>query len=159
MKESSVSNSRNADLIGALVAGLVVGSIHAWTRSSGGEIYAPAFISTLLLAVGSYSVVALLLPQWRDGSASKIPNWVLIAVVGSLICFLSINLIPEVQYIWRFKDSSVIGYASGAIVEEMIDFVLSSAIDSLIALPIMGTVHYLAQRARATRQRTTIHTT
>lgn len=158
MKETLVSNSRNADLIGALVSGLFVGIIHAWTRSSGGEIYAPAFISTLLLVVGSYSVVALLLPQWRDRPICKIPNWVLIAVVGSLISFLSVNLIPDVQYIWRFKESSVIGYASGAILEEMIDLVLSTAIDSLIALPIMGTVHYLARRARTTRRRTTIHT-
>jgi len=136
------------NFVGAIVSGLCVGFILAWTRSSGGEIYFGIFIKFILLAICSYLVVALLLPQWKGISKRKVPNWVIIAIIGSLINFLSVNIIPDVEYIWRFKDSSVVGYASGAIREEFIKLILSTFIDSLIALPIMGTIHYVGYKAR-----------
>jgi hypothetical protein len=100
-----------------------------------------------MLAVFSYALVALLV-NLRRRVWLRIPNWVLIAVVGSTITFLSVNLISDVQSIWRFRNSEVVGYASGAIKEEIIRVIISTMVDSAIALPIMGGVHYIARKIK-----------
>lgn len=154
MKESFIKRRSYVDLIGAIVTGLCVGFILAWTRSSGDEFHIHAFIKIILLAVFSYSLVALLLIRWKSRPMRKVPNWILIALVGSFINFLSVNLIPDVQYIWRFRNSNVVGYASGAIQEEIIRIIGSTIIDSLIALPIMGTFEFINRKSRVPQQDT-----
>jgi len=146
---ASVGGS-GVDLVGAFVAGLAVGFTIAWLRAFGEEIDVSEFLRIMFLATSSYSMVALLF--WREcGLRRSIPRWVIISIVGSVVTYLSVNLIGAINYIWRFKDSSVIGYATGAIQDEIIDLLLSTIMNSLIALPVIGTIHYAASRVLMTR--------
>jgi multisubunit Na+/H+ antiporter MnhB subunit len=153
MQESIIHNSPDGDLIGAIVSGLFVGSILAWTRFSGDELHLGPFITLILMAIGSYLIVALVLSQWKKRPIRKVPNWILIAVVGSLITFISINLLPDLAYIWRFRDSSVIGYASGQMQEEIIRLTLNTILDSLIALPTMAVIRRIVRSKKGIASR------
>jgi hypothetical protein len=155
IKEETINHRPNANLIGAIIAGVCVGFILAWSRTSGDESYVPELMRITLLAVCSYSAVALLVNQWKRRPLLRIPNWILIAVLGSTVTFLSVNIISDVTSIWRFRNSGVSGSASAAIQEEMIRTIGSTIINSLIALPIMMIVNYI-DRALKTRLRPSI---
>jgi hypothetical protein len=144
------------NVVGAVLSGLCVGFILGWTRTSGYEVYLPELTRIMLLAVFSYLFVTLVVSTWKSRPLKRAPNWVLIAVGGSLLFFLIINLIPDARYIWKFRNSAVIGYASGAIRDEFVRLIVSTAMDSLVALVILGTVHYTAQKLKKVRQRSGI---
>src|SRR5947209_11898920 len=93
-----------ADIVGAVLSGLCVGFIVGWTRASGDEIYLRELIRVIFLAVCSYLFVTLLLSRWKGRPLRRAPNWVIIAVGGSLLFFLTVNLIPDVKYIWKFRN-------------------------------------------------------
>lgn len=140
------------DLLGAVLAGLCVGFLLAWTRLSGDELNVSEFTRIVVLAVCSYSVVALLIPRWKNRPLRKVPNWVLIAFAGSLVYFLSVNLIPDVRYIWKFRNSGVIGSASEQLQEEVVRLIVSTAVDSLIALLAIGVTRYIGRRVTTIRR-------
>jgi hypothetical protein len=155
VKEVDINNSRSVNLVGAIISGLCVGFILAWSRASGEESYAPQLVRIMLLAIGSYGVVALLLIKWNNISA-LIPNWILIAVLGSLVCFLSINLIPDLEYIWTFRNSAVVGTASSLIQEEIVRLILNTVIDALIAGAIMMLIRYVDRAIKTKSQRSIV---
>jgi len=145
IKEETINHRPNANLIGAVIAGVCVGFILAWSCTSGDESYAPELMRITLLAVCSYSAVALLVNQWKRRPLLRIPNWILIAVLGSTVTFLSVNIISDLTSIWRFRNSGVAGSTFGAIQEEMIRIIGSTIINSLIALPIMAIINYIGR--------------
>ena len=152
MNENNGSRSRNSNkivLISAIASGAVVGFIHAWTLSDDG-IYVYRFIRLMLLAICSYFIVALLARR-RGKGITRLPIWLIVAIGGSALTFISINIVQDVEYIWKFRDSKVIGYASGAIQERFIDFILSTIIDCLIAISIMGISHFVYRKVLMVR--------
>lgn len=152
IKVVDVKTGPIANVIGAIAAGLCVGFILAWMRSSGDESYVPQLIRTMLLGICSYLIVALVVNQWKRRPLLRIPNWILIAVLGSTVTFLSVNIVSDLTSMWRFGDSGVAGFAWSEIQEEIIRIIGSTIINSVIALPIMAASHYIGQ-ALNTRSR------
>jgi len=150
-RETSPTHGAVADVVGAVLSGLFVGFILGWTRTSGYDAYLPELTRIMLLAVCSYLFATLVVNTWKGRPLKKAPNWVLIAIGGSLLFFLIINLIPDARYIWKFRNSAVIEYASGAIRDEFVRLIVSTVMDSLVALVILGTVHYTAQKLKKLR--------
>ena len=146
--ETSPTHGAVADVVGAVLSGLFIGFILGWTRTSGYEIYLPELTRIMLLAVCSYLFATLVVNTWKGRPLKKAPNWVLIAIGGSLLFFLIINLIPDARYIWKFRNSSEIGYASGAIRDEFVRLIVSTVMDSLVALAILGTVHFTTHKLK-----------
>jgi hypothetical protein len=139
-------------VIGAILSGLCVGFIVGWTRSSGDEVYLRELIRIIFLSICSYLLATVLVGVSRRWSHKRVPNWVFVAGIGSLFFFLAVNLIPDARYIWKFRDSPVIGYASGAMRDEFVRLIVSTTMDSVIALLILGTVHVTAQKLAKLRQ-------
>ena len=147
-RETSPTHRAVADVVGAVLSGLFVGFILGWTRTSGDEVYLHELTRIMLLAVCSYLFATLVVNTWKGRPLKKAPNWVLIAIGGSLLFFLIINLIPDARYLWKFRNSAEIGYASGAMRDEFVRLIMSTVMDSLISLVILGTVHYTAQKLK-----------
>lgn len=156
VKESLRRTSHDGDFIGALIAGMCIGFFLAWTRADDG-IDLREFTGFIFLGVCSYEVAALLLPLSKGKHLREVPNWILISIAGSLIYFVAAHLAPSVRYIWQFRESNVVGSVSEEIVEQIITLVMLTVLYSLIALPIVGMIHYIsckvACRGRFNRQR------
>ena len=78
------------DLVGALVCGFLIGAFTQRTADSGKFILS-SFVRCVLSGMASYSIVAVLLPFWRSRAFRKLPNWLLIIVLGSGI-FISLSI-------------------------------------------------------------------
>ena len=153
--EMSPTHRAVVEVVGAILCGLCVGFIVGWTRTSGDEVYFPELIRIMVLAVCSYLFATLVVNTWKGRPLKKAPSWVLIAIGGSLLFFLIINLIPDTRYIWKFRNSAVVGHTSGAIRDEFIRLIASTAMDSLGALVNLGTVHFTARKIEKLRESVT----
>jgi len=83
------------DLLGAITCGFLVGAFQEISADSDEYIH-ENFIRCVVLAVGSYSAMALLLPTWKSRPFHRMPNWVLIVVLGSVIFYFCIHLVDTV---------------------------------------------------------------
>lgn len=95
----------------------------------------------MLLAVFAYSAVALLLHRFWEGLLRRmVPNWILIAVFGSVV-FVCADLIPGVISGWydplRMEPSLSKYIATEISAARSVVMFLS-----LVTLPVAGIVHY-----------------
>lgn len=142
-------HSREAyvNLIAAAIAGLCVGFILAWTRSSGDAFMITSNLRIAITSVLSYSLVALALLLFQR-TMKTLSALALIAVVGSVTNFVGINLVSDMKYIWTFRNSSIVGSAHGLIVDELFSLGFSTIMDSIIAIAVMLTLRYMIGRSR-----------
>lgn len=131
------------DLIcGAILTGFCVGSILGWSRDSG-EFHFSSFVQCVLLAVGSYFLSALLLSIWIRREIPKAPLWVLVTLMGTTFSFFSIVLIPNTISEWGFRRQlALTDNILSILSEKIIDIVLFNMTYGLIALLIMGMIHF-----------------
>lgn len=96
-----LSNETYADLVGSIVAGIIVGAFICVIRSaSAPRVEARIWSENVLLAVVSYMVIAGLAHRWWTGLLSRIvPKWVLTSVLGSLL-LISFISIPVALQTW-----------------------------------------------------------
>jgi tryptophan-rich sensory protein len=148
MQNLTEVNSNNhwlVDFVGALVCGFVVGAFQQRTADSG-EFYLDSFVRCVLLAIGSYSIVALLLPLWKSRPFRRVANWLFIIVLGSAIFYFCIHLVDTVTYAIRFRytqpELRLSQYILSYVQEFAFGLIAITIIDSILALPIMGAIHY-----------------
>lgn len=153
MSEESRKNYWIVDLLGAIVCGYAIGAFQQNAADSGEYIF-ENFVHCVVLAIGSYSVTALLIPIWKARPLRRIPNWVLIVVLGSAIYYFCIHLVDTVTYDLRFRythpELSATQYVLSNVWEFGVDLLIASIIDSLLALPIMWAVHFLGNKLMRT---------
>jgi amino acid transporter len=146
MAEEYRKNYWFIDLLSAIACGYLIGAFQQHTANSGQDIPGN-FVRCVLLAIGSYSVMALLLPALKSRPLRRIPNWILIVVLGSIVFYFCIHLVDTVTYAWRFRytqpELSLARYILSYIWEFGIGLFFVTIIDSILALPIMAAVHYL----------------
>lgn len=138
------------DVLGALICGFLVGAFMGWSRASG-DVYSMDFISSVAVVTGAYLVVALILIKRMKSSTAR---WVLIPIIGSVLSFLIIVLIPNQISEWEFsRHIGFRAYLLTQLEERSLDLALSVLIDNLIALPIMAILHcFPAMRAKLWRE-------
>ncbi len=122
--------------LGVIAAGAIVGLITAQTRASDTNLMLQTYATFIALSIFSYSIGLLLMVR-KESMWLRLPIWVWIAFLGSIANFLIIHLIPDLQYVWKFRNSSVIGYASGAIMNEIVSFTINVFINTLIAMSVL----------------------
>ena len=138
------------DLVGALVCGFLIGAFQQRTADSG-QFILSRFIRSVLLGVGSYAIVAVLLPIWSARPFRRIPNWLLTVVFGSAIFYFAIHLIEDLTYAVKFRYSqpelSTSQYVFSYVQDFTVGLLLVTMMDSVLALPFMGAIHYLREKA------------
>jgi hypothetical protein len=135
------SHQRICGLLGAVMSGLWLGVFYGWTRNSG-DVYQSDFTNCVVLATASFvaSAVAII---WTK-SRVPISKWVLVAVLGSLISFVLIVLIPNVKHAWEFSEHpSLLRFLLDFFPGQMLGLIVSVAIDTVVVLPLMAMFHYL----------------
>jgi hypothetical protein len=137
------------DLVGALVCGFLIGAFQQRTADSG-EFILSSFIRCVLLGIGSYTIVAVLLPIWSARPFRRVPNWLLTVVFGSAIFYFAIHLIDTITYAARFRytqpELSTSQYVFSYVQQFIVGLLFVTMMDSVLALPIMGAIHYLGER-------------
>jgi hypothetical protein len=138
------------DLLGALVCGFLIGAFQQRTADSG-EFFWSSFIRCVLLGMASYSIVALLLLAWRSRPVRRLPNWLLIIVFGSGIFYFAIHLVDTLTYAVKFRytqpELSTSQYVFSYLQEFILGLLFVTVMDSVLALPIMGAIYYLGEKA------------
>lgn len=144
-------NQETLDVLGALICGFLVGAFMGWSRSSG-DVYSVDFITSVVVVTGAYLVVALILIMWMNSSTAR---WILIPIIGSVISFVIIVLIPNQIAEWKFSQHlGFPAYVFTQLEARSLDLALSVLVDNLIALPIMAILHYFPViRARLLREK------
>ena len=102
MAEEKRKNYWCIDLLGAIACGYLIGAFQQHTADSGQDIPGN-FVRCVLLAIGSYSAMALLLPILNLRPLRRVPNWILIVVLGSAIFYICVHLVDTVTYAWEFR--------------------------------------------------------
>lgn len=139
---SSRPDSYALSLIAAVAAGLTVGLITAHSQASDGEVMLLTYLRLVLVSVCSYVAVQFLMIRRERSQPLRFSKWIVAAVLGSTINFLIVHLPSDLTYIWNFRNSSVIGYASGALKGEIVRLVITVITDSLLALLAMALIRY-----------------
>lgn len=146
MREEHRKSYWYIDLLGAIACGYLIGAFQQHVSDSG-EYIPGNFVRCVLLAIGSYSSVALLLPTLKSNPLRRVPNWMLIVLLGSAIFYLCIHLVDTVTYAYTFRytqpEVSLPRYILSYVWEFGGGLFLVTIIDSILALPVMAAVHYL----------------
>ena len=149
MAEEYRKNYWFIDLFGAIACGYLIGAFQQHTADSG-EYIQGNFVRCVLLAIGSYSAMALLLPTWRSRPLRRVPNWILIIVLGSAIFYFCIHLVDTLTYAWRFRytlpELSLARYVLSYVWEFGVSLFFVTIVDSILALPVMAGVRYLGSK-------------
>lgn len=134
------------DLLGALACGYLIGAFQQKMADSG-EYIPENFYRCVLLAVCSYSLVALLLPTWKSRPLRRVPNWVLILLLGSAIFYFCVHLVDTVTYAIRFRYTQpglgTAEYVLSYVWDFGVGLFFVSLMDSILASPLMVAVHFL----------------
>jgi hypothetical protein len=120
------------DLIGAIICGLLLSYVLVSAGDEG--VYSHTLNKPMIFAVCSYSFIALLLSlkgKWRRG---KIPNWILIALLGTIVTCSGLITIDNQINGWAF------------LVELARDVIFSTFWFGLPSLLIMGVSHYVGSK-------------
>ncbi len=137
------------DLVGAFACGLLVGAFQQRSADSGEFILSS--LIRCLLGIASYSIVALVLPTLRTRPHSRLPNWLLIVVLGSGIFYFAIHLIDTLTYAVKFRymqpELSLAQYVLFYLQQFVVGLLFVTIMDSILSLPIMGAIHYLGEKA------------
>lgn len=139
--KTTVMEQRVADLLGALISGLVSSIVLGWSRSSG-EVFTNDFFNSVLIGTSCYVIAALIL--MGKNAYWKIPRWFVIPILGSVLSFVNIVLLPNVVSTWNLRvepeSTTVLG-------ESSTNLFISLVADSFITMPIMAIFHYLLPSA------------
>ncbi len=148
--EAFSSNKLRVDMMEALVSGLLIGFLLCTTDSDGSRhlIYC---IEDILIALSSYTAVALLLYRfWHGNLRRMVPSWMLIATGGTLLC-LVITFTPAIVNGWDgapYVKPTLSEYTYERAKEIRSFFVLFT----LLTLPITAVIHYADSVIRGMRR-------
>lgn len=133
------------DLIGAIICGLLLSFVLVSAGDEG--VASHTLPKPMIFAVCSYSTIALLLSLKGRRKTRKIPNWILIALLGTIVTCLSLITINNQINGWHSRSGlPLFQYARSFLVELASDAVFSTFFFGLPSLLIMGANHYLGSR-------------
>jgi hypothetical protein len=145
------ASNKRFEVIGAIVTGLCLGYIISRIRNSDG-IYVYDSVRCLILAVGSYLISAILVHTSKLRK-SKVPKWIFIAIVGTVICHLTIILIPNEIDFWKFREeASTFNYVAARLPKTIFYFLAFSVIYIPVSLVTLGTTCYLGIALRGLKR-------
>jgi hypothetical protein len=130
-------------LLGASAAGACTGFLLGWTRNSG-DLYSADFKKAVVLSTICYFVAGLSLSLTGRSRMFKVPVWLLIAILGSVLSFTTIVLVPNEIDTWRLNpDVGLVAFLVSQFKEAITDLIINVIVDSFIAIPIMAVFHFL----------------
>jgi len=134
------SSTKAISLVGMILSGIFLGFY--WQKiADSGQLHFRRIAVTCIVSAGSYVVAFLLIEsRKRAGSAS---NWLLAAVVGSLLSAFNIKV---VKYMIQSSEDPYSPSLSGQLYQIGVGFVASAVIYLGVAIIIIGTVHFLARQ-------------
>jgi hypothetical protein len=121
-----------SNLIGAITTGLFIGYERQIIADSG-QVFPNKILTSILIATGSYFLAFLLC---NKRTIYHLPDWSLIAVFGSVICFFSLHVIKYSIDNWNAIGGIGISYFP-------VGLVIITPIYSFIALLIIGTIQFI----------------
>lgn len=133
---NNINNYKNSffDFIGVSLAGLLIGYERQLLADSGQYDFNKVFVS-MLIAGSSYMLAFVL---FHRSQSLRVPSWILVSVVGSILCFLNLHVIKFVIDNWSNGNTfNLKNYIIG--------FFIITPIYSFIALIIVGTIHYVGK--------------
>lgn len=139
-----------ANLVGASLSGSFIAYEVLWRKSDGPYHY-DELLKYVLFAVGSYASAALLVHASRRSKfMRKVPSWILVAVLGSMIlvgCFVVSHTVFMLSHPDPWDHEGGVSFPQKILAElqRAVPFVsMFTVIYSLLALPIMAAVYYSA---------------
>ena len=133
------------DFIGGVICGLLLS--YALVSAGDEGVDSHTLIKPMILAVCSYSTIALLLSVKGKRRVGKIPTWILIALLGTLVTCLSLVTINNQINGWHSRSGlPLFQYAGGFLTELGRDAFFSTFWFGLPSLLVMGTNHYVGGR-------------
>ena len=137
------------DLLGIVASGLAIGYGRQRVADSG-EAHLDKILISMLIAVAAY-LATFLFFTWRSRS-SRLPTWVLTAVLGSAACAFSLHIIKYVADNWSYRGStSLVEYLAMAMWGQAGAFVVLTVVYSAFALCIVGVFRLLALQFNSVR--------
>jgi hypothetical protein len=133
------------DLIGAIICGLLLSYVPVSAGDEGVDSH--TLIKPMIFAVCSYSTIALLLSLKGKWRVIKIPTWILIALLGTLVTCLALVTINNQINGWPSRSGlPLFQYAPAFLAEVARDAIFSTIWFGLPSLLIMGANHYVGGR-------------
>ena len=138
------------DFLGILICAFIAGVKQDFAAHSGDEVSWTTFWHTVLLAIECYGIVAVLLLPWKSPVIPKVPNWLLVLVLGSIVYYFAIHLVDTVTYAQEFRytqpELNTTQYVLSYVSDFIVGLSLVVIIDCILTLPIMGAIHFLGSK-------------
>ena len=134
-------------VIGAVASGLLIGV--TWQKiADSGEFHLAKVVTTCFVSIGSYLLAVIAFGLISPLSKiRKAPEWLFVAVVGSLLCSLNLRVIKFFVDNWRYRASgSASDYLIAQLSQASTRFFLTAPILILIAVLMLLTIQLLGRQ-------------
>ena len=102
------------------------------------------------MAIECYGIVAVLLLPWKSRVIPKVPNWLLVLVLGSIVYYFAIHLVDTVTYAQKFRytqpELNTTQYVLSYVSKFIVGLSLVVIIDCILTLPIMALIHFVGSK-------------
>ena|SRR5258705_6514653 len=136
--------------VGTLICAFIVGVNQDFASHSGDEVSWSTFWHTVLLAIECYAIVAVLLLPWKFRLISKVPNWLLVLVLGSIVYYFAIHLVDTVTYASKFRytkpELNLTQYVFSYVWDFLVGVFFVIIIDCILTVPLMALIHLLGSK-------------
>ena len=136
--------------LGALVCAFIVGVTQDFASHTGDEVSWSNFWRTVILAIECYAAVAVLILPWKSKLIAKVPNWLLVIVLGSIVYYFAIHLVDTVTYAQKFRytqpELNLTYYVFSYVWRFCIGLLFVTIMDCILTLPPMLLIHFVGSK-------------
>ena len=136
--------------LGVLICALIVGVNQDLASHSGDEVSWSTFWHTVLLALECYAIVAVLLLPWKSRVIPRVPNWLLVLVLGAIVYYFAIHLVDTVTYARKFRytqpELNLTQYVLSYVSDFLVGVFFVTIMDCILTVPPMVLIHFLGSK-------------
>ena len=138
------------DFLGTLICAFIVGVNQDFASHSGDEVSWATFWHTVILAIECYAIVAVLFLPWKSQLIPKVPNWLLVLVLGSIVYYFAIHLVDTVTYAQKFRytkpELNLGQYVFSYVWDFLVGLLFVTIMDCVLTVPPMALIHFVGSK-------------
>ena len=138
------------DFLGTLICAFIVGVNQDFASHSGDEVSWFTFWHTVILAIECYAIVAVLVLPWKSQLIPKVPNWLLVLVLGSIVYYFAIHLVDTVTYAQKFRytkpELNLGQYVFSYVWDFLVGLLFVTMMDCVLTVPPMALIHFVGSK-------------
>lgn len=130
------------DLCALLISGFLIG-YYGQISADSGERYTEKILISMLISGSSFFLSYILLSRTSD-YYKKIPKWIQMCFLGSILCYLSLHVIKYSIDNWKYRNSdSIFEYIEKIAPHMILGFFVIGFIYFILSVSIVGLIHLI----------------